>query len=313
MNILLFIKDIIVIFFFLIIFGSYMSIIERKILAYMQNRYGPRLGFGGFLQIYADMIKILFKEDWIPRFSEKTIFFISPAISFFCSVMIFSVIPITKNFMISNLDIGILFFLMICSISVYSTIFSGYSSNNKYSLIGSIRSIAQTISYEVFLGISTMSVVAKSESFSIIEIVNAQEKIWNVIPQFFSFLCFLFSSIAICHRHPFDQPESEQELVAGYHTEYSGIKFSLFFISEYISMISMSSMIVVLFFGGWKGPVLYPIVWFFIKILCFLFFFILLRASLPRPKYDKILKLGWFILLPLSLLNLMLTAFFLLI
>lgn len=298
----------------LIVFlGAMLSFVERRVLGLFQNRYGPnRVGTWGSLQLFADMIKILFKEDWVPSFSKRFIFIIAPIVSFISLLLVMAIIPIDSNYFIININIGILFFFMMASFSIYSILFAGWSSNNKYALLGAIRSVAQTLSYEVFLGLSILGVVVRSGSFNLIDIVNSQIFIWNIIPQFLGFVTFLISGLALCHRHPFDQPESEQELADGYHIEYSGMKFGLFFIGQYISMMTISSLITVLFLGGWYGP-------FFSNSFCFLFktffcimFFILIRASLPRPRYDQILYFGWRFCLPITLLNLIITAFILL-
>ncbi|XBC38324.1 MAG: NADH-quinone oxidoreductase subunit NuoH [Buchnera aphidicola (Floraphis choui)] len=295
--------------FFILIFATAMSVIERRLLGLLQNRYGPnRVGWQGILQIVADMIKILFKEDWIPIFSRKVIFVIAPILGFISLLLVMAVIPINSNLVIINLNIGILFFLMMASLSVYSVLFAGWASNNKYSLLGAIRATAQTLSYEVFLGLSLMGVVARARSFNMIDIVNSQVFLWNCIPQFFGFVTFLIAGLALCHRHPFDQPESEQELADGYHIEYSGMKFGLFFIGEYISIIVVSSMITTIFFGGWLGFSFFPVLSFFLKTMLFVFLFVLIRASLPRPRYDKIMLFGWKFCFPLTLINLIFTA-----
>ncbi|WP_343154392.1 NADH-quinone oxidoreductase subunit NuoH [Buchnera aphidicola (Aphis aurantii)] len=297
-----------------VFFSAMLSIFERRLLAFFQNRHGPnRVGYFGSLQLCADMIKILFKEDWVPKFSKKFIFVLSPILSFIALLSVIPIIPFIHKNPIINLNIGILFFLMMAGLSVYSILFAGWSSNNKYALLGAIRASAQTLSYEVFLGLSIMGVVAQSGSFGIVDIVNHQEKIWNVIPQFFGFLSFLIAGLAVCHRHPFDQPESEQELADGYHIEYSGMKFGLFFIGEYISIVTVSSLITAMFFGGSLGFGKPSFFWFFLKMMFFIVFFILIRASLPRPRYDQILSFGWKICLPMTLLNLLVTAFFILI
>ncbi|CAL4326223.1 NADH-quinone oxidoreductase subunit NuoH [Buchnera aphidicola] len=304
---------VIFILFLTVFFGAVLSIVERRLLAVFQNRNGPnRVGWMGSLQLCADMIKILFKEDWVPPFSKKFIFILSPIIAFVSLLCVIPIIPFTSNFVIIDLNIGILFFLMMAGLSVYSVLFAGWSSNNKYALLGAMRACVQTLSYEVFLGLSLMGVVVQSGSFKIIDIINSQKEVWNVFPQFFGFLAFFIAGLAVCHRHPFDQPESEQELADGYHIEYSGMKFGLFFIGEYISIIIISLLIVTVFFGGWFGPWLPSFIWFFFKTLFFIFLFILIRASLPRPRYDQMLSFGWKICLPLTLFNLLLTAFFIL-
>lgn len=289
--------------------GAYMSFLERRLLALFQNRYGPnRVGWNGLLQLLADLIKITFKEDWIPPFSDRVIFILAPIIAFISSLMSVLIIPFTPTWVILDCNIGVLFFLMTSGLMVYSVLLAGWASNNKYALIGSIRAAAQTLSYEVFLGLSIMGVVAKSGSFNLKNIVEDQLYLWNIIPQFLGFITFFLAGIALCHRHPFDQPESEQELAAGYHIEYSGIKFSLFFISEYISMIVISSFIVTLFFGGWKGPWFPPIIWFVGKTFLFLILFVLIRAALPRPRYDQVMLIGWKFLFPITLFNVLSTA-----
>ncbi|QCI15851.1 NADH-quinone oxidoreductase subunit NuoH [Buchnera aphidicola] len=304
---------VICVLFFVIFSSAMLSIVERRLLAFFQNRYGPnRVGWMGSLQLCADMIKILFKEDWIPPFSRKFIFVLSPIIAFLSLLFVIPIIPFTSSFVIIDLNIGILFFLMMASLSVYAVLFAGWSSNNKYALLGAMRACVQTLSYEVFLGLSLMGVVARSGSFNISEIVNNQKEIWNIFPQFLGFLTFFIAGLAVCHRHPFDQPESEQELADGYHIEYSGMKFGLFFIGEYISIITISSLIVTMFFGGWFGPCIPGCIWFILKTMFFIFLFILIRASLPRPRYDQMLSFGWKICLPTTLFNLFLTAFFIL-
>ncbi|QJC28770.1 NADH-quinone oxidoreductase subunit NuoH [Enterobacteriaceae endosymbiont of Plateumaris consimilis] len=308
-NNLLIISKSLFVLIILIISGAYLSFIERRTLALFQNRYGPnRVGWFGSLQLLADMIKIIFKEDIIPTFTDNFFFNIAPIIAFNSLLSIFAIIPITSTLKISDLTIGILFFLMMSSISVYSILFAGWSSNNKYALLGSIRGVAQILSYEVFLGLSLMGVICQTGSFNLNDIVYKQYYCWNIIPQFFGFITFFIAAIALCHRHPFDQPETEQELSDGYHIEYSGIKFGLFFVGEYINIIIISSLITTVFFGGWYGPILPPIIWFFSKTIIFILLFFLIRASLPRPRYDQIMSFGWLICLPLTLINLIFTA-----
>ncbi|QJC30548.1 NADH-quinone oxidoreductase subunit NuoH [Enterobacteriaceae endosymbiont of Neohaemonia nigricornis] len=294
---------------FVIMSGAFLSFGERRILALFQNRYGPnRVGWFGCLQLCADMIKILFKEDWIPIFSNKFLFNLAPIIAFNTLLSVFAILPLTPTIIVYNLNIGILFFLMMASMSVYAILFAGLSSNNKYALLGSIRGIAQLLSYEVFLGLSLMGVICITGSFNLYDIIYQQKYCWNIIPQFFGFITFFIASLAVNHRHPFDLPETEQELADGYHIEYSGMKFGLFFVGEYINIIVLSSLIVILFFGGWLGPILPCIIWYLLKTIFFIFLFFLIRASLPRPRYDKIIYFGWFICLPLTLINLIITA-----
>jgi len=283
--------------------------VERRLLALWQDRYGPnRAGPFGLLQIVADMIKILTKEDWVPPFADKPVFVIAPTIGVFTILMTFSVIPFTESIGVVRMNVGLLFFLAMSALAVYSVVLGGWSSNSKYSLLGGIRAAAQMLSYEVFMGLSLMGVVMLAGSFDLREIVEAQRKVWFCVPQLLGMVIFMVAGIAETHRLPFDLPEAESELVAGYHTEYSGMKFGLFFLGEYLGIIMISAMIVTLFFGGWLGPVLPPIVWFLGKTLFFATGFILLRAGLPRPRYDQLMSLGWKVLLPLALLNVVVTG-----
>ncbi|MBX4181074.1 NADH-quinone oxidoreductase subunit NuoH [Sodalis sp. CWE] len=304
---------VILILLMVVFFSSYMVFIERRLLGLFQNRYGPnRVGWGGSLQILADILKMMFKEDWVPSFSDRGIFVLSPAASFLLPLVTFSVIPITPSLVIIDLNIGILFFLMMSGLTVYALLFAGWSSNNKYALLGAIRAAAQTLSYEVFLGLSLMGVVIQTDSFNLSKIVDAQEYLWNIVPQFFGFITFMLAAIAVCHRHPFDQPEAEQELADGYHVEYSGMKFGLFFIGEYINVVTVSGLAVTVFLGGWHGPWLPPLFWFVVKTAFFLILFVLIRAALPRPRYDQMMAFGWKICLPIALLNMLMTASFIL-
>lgn len=303
------VQQAIIILLIVVCCGAYMSFIERRLLGLFQNRYGPnRLGWGGSFQLLADMLKMLFKEDWVPPFADRGIFILAPVIAFTSLLIVFAMVPISPNIVVTDLNIGVLFFLMMAGLAVYAVLFAGWSSNNKYSLLGAMRASVQTLSYEVFLGMSLMGVVAQAGSFSLNAIVDDQAQLWNIVPQFFGFSTFVLAGIAVCHRHPFDQPEAEQELADGYHIEYSGMKFSMFFIGEYISIITVSALIVTLFFGGWHGPWLPPVVWFTIKTIFFMMMFVLIRAALPRPRYDQVMALGWKICLPLTLFNLLATA-----
>jgi len=283
--------------------------LERRLLALWQDRYGPnRVGPFGLLQVVADMIKIFTKEDWIPPFADKPVFVLAPAIIVVTVLMTFAVLPIAPGIIVSNLNIGLLFFLAMSSLGVYSVALAGWSSDNKYSLLGGLRAAAQMISYEVFMGLSLMGVVVLAGSFDLAEIVEAQRKMWFVIPQFLGFVLFLIAGIAETRRLPFDLPEAESELIAGYHSEYSGMKFGMFFVGEYLGVTLISALIAVLFFGGWLGPWLPPIVWFFIKMFLFICFFVLLRASLPRPRFDQLMSWGWKMMLPLALANTLITG-----
>lgn len=283
--------------------------LERRLLGLWQDRYGPnRVGPFGLLQVVADMIKIFSKEDWVPPFADKAVFVLSPALVMITILLAFAVVPFAPGMVIADLNIGLLFFLAMGSLSVYSAMLAGWASNNKYSLLGSLRASAQTLSYEVFMGLSIMGVVMLAGSFNLREIVEAQRGTWFILPQFLGFLTFSIASIAETHRLPFDLPEAEAELVAGYHTEYSGLKFGLFFIGEYLGIILSSAMMALLFFGGWLGPVLPPLAWFLLKTFVFICFYILLRAALPRPRYDQLMAFAWKVMLPLTLLNLAVTG-----
>lgn len=284
--------------------------IERRLLALWQDRYGPnRVGPFGLGQVLADMIKIFMKEDWIPPFADKPVFVLAPGILIFTILLTFGVVPFAPGFNVFDSNIALLFFLGNSSLGVYSIVLGGWASNNKYSLLGAMRAAAQMLTYEVFMGLSLMGVVMMSDSFNLREIVEAQKDVWFIFPQFVGFVVFLIAGIAETHRLPFDIPEAEGELIAGFHSEYSGMKFGMFFVGEYLGVTLISSLITILFFGGWLGPsFLPPVVWFFLKTFVFICFFILLRASLPRPRYDQLMNVGWKILLPLALLNILVTG-----
>jgi NADH-quinone oxidoreductase subunit H len=288
--------------------------VERRMIGTWQDRCGPnRVGPFGVLQSLADLLKILGKEDWIPPFSDRLVFVLAPVIGAMCVLMSFAVVPFSPSIGVSDLNIGLLFFLAMASLAVYSVVLAGWASNSKYALLGGMRAAAQTVSYEVFMGLSVMGVVLLTGSFNLREIVLAQADGWLIQSQFVGFFIFLVAGIAESHRLPFDLPEAETELTAGFHTEYSGLKFALFFLGEYLSVTLISAMSVVLFFGGWLMPEplaswLPPLLWFIIKIMFFVMFFILLRTSLPRPRFDQLLKFGWVVMLPLALLNLLVTA-----
>ena len=289
--------------------GAFMSFIERRLLGLWQDRYGPnRVGPFGIFQLVADMLKMFFKEDWIPPFADRRIFILAPIIAFTAFLLAFVIVPVSPTWCIADLNIGILYFFAIVGLAVYAVLFAGWSSNNKYALLGSLRASAQTLSYEVFLGLSLMGIVIQTGSFNLREIVEAQSELWNIVPQFFGFTTFVIAGIAVTHRHPFDQPEAEQELADGYHIEYSGMKWGLFFVGEYVGIVLVSAMLVSLFFGGWHGPWLPPVVWFALKTGFFMVLFILLRASLPRPRFDQVMVFGWKVCLPLTLLNMLVTA-----
>jgi len=283
--------------------------VERRLLALWQDRYGPnRTGPFGLLQVVADAIKMFMKEDWVPPFVDKPVFILAPAVIFVTVLMAFAVLPVAPGIIVADLNIGLLFFLGMSSLGVYSVVLAGWSSDNKYALLGGMRAAAQMLSYEVFMGLSLMGVVILAGSFSLPAIVEAQRKMWFVVPQFPGFLLFLIAGFAETRRIPFDLSEAESELVAGYHSEYSGMKFGMFFVGEYMGVTLISGMISVLFFGGWLGPVLPGLVWILIKTFVFISFFILVRAALPRPRFDQLMSWGWKVMLPLALVNVLVTG-----
>lgn len=283
---------------------------ERRMLGWWQDRLGPnRVGPFGIGLALADILKLLSKEDWVPPFADKKVFVIAPCFVMISMLMGFAVVPYGPEIYIADLNVGLLFFMGMSSLAVYAVLLGGLSSNNKFSLIGGLRSAAQMVSYEVFMGLSLMGVVMLAGSFSMVDIVNAQRDGWFVISQFFGFLVFVVAGIAESHRLPFDLPEAEQELVGGFHTEYSGMKFGIFMVGEYLGVILISTMIATIFFGGWIGPdFLPPIFWLAAKVFFFVLFFILLRAGMPRPRYDQLMSLGWKVMLPITLVNIVVTG-----
>ncbi|WP_144944566.1 NADH-quinone oxidoreductase subunit NuoH [Pseudomonas oryzihabitans] len=305
----------IVILLAVVICGALLSFVERRLLGLWQDRHGPnRVGPFGAFQLGADMLKMFFKEDWTPPFADKMIFALAPVIAMGSLLVAFSVIPITPTWGVADLNIGLLFFFAMAGVNVYAVLFAGWASNNKFSLLGAMRASAQTLSYEVFMGLSVMGIVAVTGSFNMRDIVEAQHQgWWFIIPQFSGFCTFFIAGIAVTHRHPFDQPEAEQELADGYHIEYAGMKWGMFFVGEYIGIVLISALLVTLFFGGWHGPFLDTLpwlsfVWFALKTAFFIMIFILLRASIPRPRYDQVMAFSWKFCLPLTLINLLVTG-----
>jgi NADH-quinone oxidoreductase subunit H len=283
---------------------------ERRLLALWQERYGPnRVGPFGLLQPLADLIKLMTKEDWIPPMADRPVFVIAPAMAMATAMAAFVVVPITPRIgIVDRLDIGLLFFLAMTALTVYGVAVGGWASNSKYSLLGGVRSAAQMISYEVFMGLALMGVVILAGSFDLRQIVIAQQGVWYAVLQPLGMVLFFIAGVAGIHRLPFDLPEAENELVAGFHTEYSSMKFGMFFVGEYVGMILLASMVTVLYLGGWEGPLLPPILWFLLKMGSILVLLVLLRAALPRPRYDQLMAVGWKVMLPLSLLNLVATG-----
>jgi NADH-quinone oxidoreductase subunit H len=283
--------------------------VERRLLALWQDRYGPnRVGPFGLLQILADMIKIFTKQDWVPPFADRAVFVIAPAIVVTTVLLAFAVVPFGPGLWVADLNIGLLFFLGMSSLAVYASVLGGWASNSKYSLIGALRGASQMLSYEVFMGLSLLGVVVQAGSFSLVDIVEAQRELWFCVPQAAGLLVFFVAAVAEAKRLPFDLPEAEAELVAGYHAEYSGMKFGMFMVGEYLGLTLLSAVTVTLFFGGWLGPWLPGPVWFFLKVFVIIGVFILLRASLPRPRPDQLMAFGWKAMLPLALVNLVVTG-----
>nr|YP_009245603.1 NADH dehydrogenase subunit 1 [Diphylleia rotans]BAU71455.1 NADH dehydrogenase subunit 1 [Diphylleia rotans] len=293
----------------LLIAVAYLTLAERKVIAAMQYRVGPNVvGVFGLLQPLADGLKLFLKETIIPNNGNTIIFLIAPMLTFILSLIGWAVIPFDEGAVLADLNLGIMYLLAISSLSVYGIITSGWSSNSKYAFLGALRSSAQMISYEVSIGLIIINVLLCVGSLNLSQIVLAQESIWFIIPLFPLFIMFFISTLAETNRHPFDLPEAEAELVAGYNIEYSAMGFALFFIGEYANIIIMSSLSVLLFLGGWLPPFGILIfnwipgpIWFAIKILFILFLFIWVRAALPRYRYDQLMSLGWKVFLPLSL------------
>ena len=303
--------QIVVILVAVLIAAALLTWAERRLLGLWQDRYGPnRVGPFGLLQPIADVIKLMMKEDFIPPAADKPVYVIAPMVVMSTGLIAFAVIPFAPGIGIADLSIGLLFFLAITGLTVYGIVLGGWSSNSKYSLLGGLRGAAQMISYEVFLGLALMGVVLQAGSFDLRAIVQAQAGLWFVVPQFLGFVLFMIAGVAELHRLPFDLPEAENELVAGYHTEYSSMKFGMFFVGEYVGMILLGAMTTTLFLGGWLGPVLPPLLWFVLKTAVVVLFIVLLRAAQPRPRYDQLMSLGWKLLLPLALLNLVVTGGF---
>jgi len=291
---------------------SYLTFAERKVAGHIQARTGPnRVGPFGLLQPIADVLKLFFKEEFIPAGANKVVFHIAPMLAVIPALVTFSVVPMGPNFTVTDLNVGLLLFLAMSSLGVYSITLAGWSSNNKYALLGGLRSSAQMISYELAMGLSTVGVLMLAGSLSLVDIVHAQQRYWFIVQQPLAFIIFLITAFAETNRAPFDLPEAEAELVAGFHTEYSSMKWGLFFLGEYANMITISSIAVTLFLGGWNGPWLpepLKFLWYFAKLAALLFFFMWVRWTFPRLRYDQLMQLGWKVLLPLALLNVMVTA-----
>lgn len=298
--------------------AAMLVLVERKLLGRFQIRFGPnRVGPYGLLQPIADALKMLLKEDTIPADADRLIFKVAPVVVAATPLLIFAVVPFGAGFtlwgkpvpmVVTDLNIGLLYVLALSSLSVYGVALGGWASNSKYSLLGAMRGVAQMISYELSLGLSLVPIVMLAQSFSLVDIVNAQAPVPFILLQPVSFLIFFVSSMAESNRLPFDLPEAENELIAGYHMEYSGMRFGLYFLGEYVTLIVLGSMVAVFFLGGWHGPFLPSIVWFFLKVALVPFLMIWTRASLPRLRYDQLMQFGWKVLVPAALLNIVVTG-----
>jgi NADH-quinone oxidoreductase subunit H len=317
-GIILLIVKLAVVLVALLLFAAYLIYVERRLLGFLQVRLGPnRAGPQGLLQPFADLIKLLTKEDFIPAGADRVIFLYAPVVVAATAILIFSVVPFARGWtfhghhipgVITDINVGLLYVYALSSLAVYGVALGGWASNSKYSLLGAIRGAAQMISYELALGLSLAPVVMMSRSLSLVDIVNAQAHYPFILFQPLAFVIFFMSSLAEMKRIPFDIPEAENELVAGYHTEYSGMRFGLFFLGEYVTMVTLGSLVAVFFLGGWRGPFLPPLLWFLIKVSLVAGALIWIRATLPRLRYDQLMQLGWKILIPVALLNIIITG-----
>jgi NADH-quinone oxidoreductase subunit H len=304
----------------LLIAVAYLTLAERRVIGFMQLRKGPNVvGPFGMLQPFADALKLMAKETILPAGANKVVFIIAPMLTFILSLVAWAVIPFGEGLVIADINVGILYLFAVSSLGVYGVIMAGWASNSKYAFLGALRSAAQMVSYEVSMGLVIINVLLCAGSLNLSAIIQAQEGMWFALPLFPMFIVFFISTLAETNRAPFDLPEGESELVAGYFVEYSSMSFALFFLGEYANMILMSSMTVILFLGGWLPPFdIWPLniipgpLWFIIKIMLVLFVFLWVRATTPRYRYDQLMRLGWKIFLPFSLLYVVATAGFLL-
>jgi len=308
---------VVVVFVCVLLCVAYTTWLERKVLGHMQVRCGPlRVGWHGLLQPIADGLKLFFKEDIVVSSANKFLYILSPMIITIAAYASFAVVPFgnqielfgrTIDLHIADVDIGVLYIFALSSLSVYGVTLAGWSSNSKYALLGGLRASAQMISYELSVGLSIIGVLMLAGSLSLVDIV-ARQDVWYIVYQPLGFLIFLICGFAECNRSPFDLPEAENELVAGFHVEYSSMKFALFFMAEYAHMIVVSALVATLFLGGWRGPVLPGVIWFLLKVFAMLFLFIWIRATYPRFRYDQLMKFGWKVLFPLALANILITG-----
>ncbi len=297
---------------------AYVTLLERRLLARFQLRVGPnRVGPFGLLQPLADGIKLIFKENFVPAGADRVVYLVAPLITVVAALAVYAVIPIGPpvrllgrevTLYIADVNVAILLVLGASSVGVYGIILGGWASDNKYALLGALRSSAQVISYELTLGLAVLGVVLVANSLSLVDIVRAQSRMWFIVTQPAAFVLFLIAGFAETNRAPFDLPEAEQELIAGYQTEYGGMKFAMFYLGEYVGVITMGALTATLFLGGWQGPVLPPVVWFLLKVFAVVFVFVWVRATLPRLRYDQLMGLGWKLLIPVGLANLAVTA-----
>lgn len=299
---------------------AWSTYLERKLVAFFQTRIGPSVaGPYGLMQPMADLVKLLFKEEFAPTQANRTLYLLAPLLAFIPALIPIAVVPFGNTIhlfghdikmVVADFNLGLLLVFAITSLGVYGIIMAGWSANSKYPLLGGLRSSAQMISYEIGLGMSVVGVLILAGSLSLVDVVQQQDTFfhWYVFRQPLGFLLYIVAAVAETNRAPFDLPEAEAELVAGYHTEYSSMRFGLFFVGEYANMITVSSIATTLFFGGWQGPILPPIVWFCLKVFLFMCFYIWLRAALPRWRYDQLMRIGWYVLIPLALLNIVVTA-----
>jgi NADH-quinone oxidoreductase subunit H len=319
LQILLVVIKILIVITVLLLGVAYMTWLERKVIGHMQVRLGPtHVGWKGLLQPIADGLKLVAKEDIVPDMVDKPVYIIAPLLSLIPALSAFAVIPFADKFTlfgyqiqpyITDVNIGLLYVLALSSVGTYGLIMSGWASNSKYALLGSLRSSAQVISYETAMGLSLIGPILLAGTVSLKGITEAQANgMWFIVPQIVAFVVYLISAIAETNRAPFDLPEAETELVAGFHVEYSSMKFAMFFLAEYSNMYVVSSIAAIVFLGGWNGPVLPGFVWFVLKVLFFMFFYLWLRATLPRLRFDQLMALGWKILIPIALANIVITS-----
>lgn len=296
---------------FISVSAMFLIWLERKVSAHIQSRLGPmRVGWHGSLQSIADTIKLLLKEDIVPSGADKAVWWLAPFVATVPAVMAFVVVPFGRNLIVKDLNVGILYIIAVGSISTLGIMMAGWGSNNKYSLLGGMRSVAQIISYEVPLLISIITVIMHAESLSMQKIVQAQHNLWFIFyPNLaLSFLIYIICSTAEVNRAPFDIPEAESELVAGFHTEYSGMKFAMFFVAEYTNLFIISAIAATLFLGGWQGPILPPFIWFLIKVYAVIFVLMWVRWTFPRVRSDQLMAFAWKVLMPIVLVNLAVTG-----